>query len=548
GSPNNITKVTRFNTAAPHGINVGDVFLVSASVYDNPSNPDFINKTWTARAVGGLYIDLYDYYGSGEYFDASYVITPGNLAKITVSSVTYQAFRTTDVGARVSINGGTAKITSVTSGAAAVATIESVMTSASSAVKNSWAIEYPVWRSGNYPGAVSIFEQRLLFGGSPSFPNSVWLSVIGEYLNFTPGVNDSDSINLSVASDEVADIRHIAQTKALIALSSGSEYTFFGGVEKPITPTNVQVKNQSVYGCSGVRPQRIGNELYFVQRSGRKLRAMAYKFDSDAYGSPDLSVISEHMTESGIVDMAYQQEPESILWLVRADGALVSVTIDRDQDVIAWAKHDVGGFVESIASIPADARDDLYLIVRRTINGETARYVERMNGLATLDCAVFGTSEAGTDTWSGLDHLEGKTVTVIADGALMNPRVVSGGSITIERPAYSVQIGLPFTPELDLLTPEVGTQSGSSAGSAMRACEISLRIHETKGAKINGDYIPFRRFGSGILDVNAEPFSGICRLENLGWEKGDLPISIEGIPGMPLHVLAAIFKYTSNDG
>jgi hypothetical protein len=555
----NITRITTIYTLAAHGLSAGSVFLISGSVSDlikGNTDPNKYNRLFTAYATPApntiqlrytLQMTPYGYaIMSGDFIDPEILATPGNLtSKLTPTSS--QAFRPTDVGARVIINGGTAKIISITDASLAVAEIEAPMKSVVAAVKNAWSIEYPAWRSGDYPGAVSVYEQRLVYAGTRSIPNGVWMSVIGEYINFTPGVNDSDAISIEIASDEIADIRHLGQAKALIALTTGGEYTFFGGVEKPITPTNIQVKNQSAYGCNGAKPQRIGNELYFVQSSGTKLRGMAYKYDSDAFGSPDLSVMSEHLTSGGIVDMAYQQEPDSILWMVRADGVLISVTIDRDQDVIAWARHNINGFVESVCCVPAGSRDDLYLVVKRTINGETVRHIERMNGQARTDASVKGSVETATATWAGLDHLEGETVTVLADGSLVTPQVVVGGSITIERTANTVEIGLPFTPRIKTLTPEMATGTGSAQGNSMRVSEVSLRVHETSGALINGDHIAFRRFGVGVLDQPPPVESGVFRIETLGWERGAHSITIEGIPGVPFYILSAIYKWQVND-
>jgi hypothetical protein len=295
-----------------------------------------------------------------------------------------------------------------------------------------------------------------------------------------------------------------------------------------------------------VRPQRIGNELYFMQRAGKKMRAMAYKFDSDSFGAPDLSVFGDHLTSAGVVDMAYQQEPNSVLWVVMADGSLRSVTIERDQDVVAWARHDVGGAVESVACVPAEGRDDVYLAVRREINGESVRYIERMNGTAGMDASITGEQETPTDTWDGLDHLEGEDVLVRADGSLLPVVRVTGGQVVLQKPASVVEIGLPFTPRVEMLTPEMMAQTGSAQGNSIRVGEVSLRVHETRGAKVNGDFLPFRSMSS-TLDEALPVFSGIKRIEALGWARGESSLVIEGLPGEPFHLLAVIRKLQVND-
>jgi hypothetical protein len=379
--------------------------------------------------------------------------------------------------------------------------------------------------------------------GTVSSPNTVWFSHIGNYLDFLPGTLDDDSINVTIAGSEQADIIHLMQGKALIAMASNGEYSFVGGVEKPISPTNIQIKNQSVIGCSSVRPQRIGNELYFIQRAGRKLRAFTYKYDSDEYGAPDLSIMSEHLTETGIVDMAYAPEPESILWLVRADGDFVSVTIERENDVIAWANHVTDGDVESVCSVPSTDGDTLWMCVNR--NG--ARRIERMDSDVMLDACVQGTSVAPETVWSGLDHLEGKTVHVIGDGAILEDEVVSGGQVTISRAASSVTIGLPYTTTIETLMQDFGTSTGSIHGNSNRIGEVSIRYMDTYGCKINGDYVAFRRLDTSILDDAPETFSGLHRIETLGWERGDVTVTIVQDDPLPFHIQQVIYKFQSND-
>lgn len=474
------------------------------------------------------------------------------VGKVITLTLDIAGWRPTDVGKYVKINEGLVQITAYTSATVVKGQIKAAMTSATGASPNSWTLESPVWNAENgYPATGTLYEQRLACAGSPAYPQTVWLSRTGEYLNFELGTKDDDAMSFTVASDQINPVSHLGQIKVLIALTYGGEFSLTGGVEKPITPTNIQVKNQSVYGCNKVRPVRIGNELYFVQRSNRKLRAMAYKYDSDAYGSPDMSVLSEHITESGIVSMAYQQDPESILFLVRADGLLVTMTVDRDQDVIGWARQTTDGFFESVASIPTSDGDQVFAVVRRTINGQTARYIERFVGGAQIDCGIFATSGPGQTTWGGLAHLEGKTVDIVADGVVMQQQVVSLGQITLPRSAKDVQIGLPFATRVKTLTPEVQGGTGSAQGNSMRIGEITLRFLNTTGCKVKGQSInqtiSFRNLGENVLDQPPQNFSGVKRLENLGWERGEASIEIIQDQPLPFHLLDVIKKMTIND-
>ncbi len=457
-------------------------------------------------------------------------------------------WRPNDIGKFVKINGGLLEVSTYTSSTVASGIIRSAPTSAVASPANAWSLEASVWNDiDGYPGAGTLYEQRLALGGSPNFPQTIWESRTGEYLNFELGTKDDDAISYNLSSDQINPILHIGQINALIPLTYGGEFTVSGGVEKAITPTNIRAKNPSVYGCNRVRPVRIGNELYFVQRANRKLRAMAYKYDSDTFGSPDMSVLSEHATKSGIVDMAYQQEPESILYMVRADGVMATMTVDRDQDVIGWARQVTDGAFESAASIPSENGDQVWVVVRRTINGQNVRYIERFAADVRVDSGVNASSADGQTVWGGLNHLEGKMVDIVADGVVMQQQLVTAGQVSIPRKAYTTSIGLNFKTRIKTLTPEVAGNTGSVQGNSMRIGEVTLRFLETIGCKINGQTVAFRNLGVQVLDHPPVLFTGVHRMENLGWDRGQASLEITQDQPLPFHLLCVIKKATFND-
>lgn len=469
----------------------------------------------------------------------------GDTLTLTLSAA---GWRNEDAGKWVRINRGIVQVTSISSATVANGVIKSALDSDIGAITNSWSLEGEVWSAENgYPGAVTLHEQRLVCGGSPEYPQTVWMSRIGEYLNFELGTKDDDAMSFTVSSDQINPIEHLGQVRTLIALTYGGEFTLSGGVEKAIAPTNIQVKNQSTYGCNRVRPCRIGNELYFAQRANRKIRAMAYRYDTDAYSAPDVSVLSEHLTESGVVDMAYQQEPESVMWLVRADGALASVTVDREQDVIGWASHTTDGAYESVATVPVAGGEEAWLVVKRHVNGSDVRYIERFDTSLYTHSAVTASDVDGRAIWGGLGHLEGREVDVVADGVVMQRATVTGGEITLSRNAMAVEIGLPYTTSVRTLRPEVGAPGGSSQGNSMSVREVTLRFLDTIGCRLNGDVIAFRDFGQGVLDQPSALFTGDHRLEQLGWSREEAEMLIEQRQPLPFHLLCVILKLTIND-
>ncbi|SPZ65439.1 Uncharacterised protein [Serratia quinivorans] len=455
-----------------------------------------------------------------------------------------------DVGAYVRINSGLVLIKSVTSSQVAVGVIRTDLTATQASSPGAWTREDTVWTDEfGYPGAVTLHQQRLVLAGSVKYPQTIWFSETGVYLSFELGTNDDKAISFTLSSDQLNPIVHLAQMNTLIALTYGGEFTITAGNDAAITPTNISVKNPSPYGCNNIRPVRVGTEIMFIQRASRKLYAVAYDPDSFvSYSANDMTVLAEHITTGGVIDMAYQQQPDAFIWLVRTDGALVTMAIDRAQDVIAWSRQITAGGFESVASIPSESNDVVYVLVRREINGQVRRYVEVFDSTLNTDAAVTGSSDAGATTWSGFDHLEGKTVDVVADGSVMPQLVVSSGQITITRKAYTFEAGLHYETTIQTLTPEVGTTEGTTQNAKKRTSEVTMRFLETTGAECNGTVIPFRTFGPKILDKPAPLFTGDHYFGKLGWEKGEDTLLIQQRQPLPFHLLAIITTFTSNGG
>ncbi len=472
--------------------------------------------------------------------------TVGQTITLTATSPD-EAWRSDDVGKYVRINRGLVLLTAVTDAQEASGTVKADLDSDVESPPSAWTLESSVWSPElGYPSAVTINQQRLVVGGTKKYPNGVWGSRTGLYYDFTQGDDDTDAFFYAL-DGESNGIQHLASIRLLLALTSGTEWTLAGGVEKPLTPTNVQAKDQSVYGSSDVRPVRVGSELMFLQRSGRSVLAMSYSVESDSYKSPDLTVLSEHLTRAGVVDMAYQQKPISVIWCVISDGTIATVTIDRDEGVIAWTAQDTQGAFESVCVIPAGDYDEVWVTVRREVQGQVRRYVEKLNQDAQTHSAAFGSDPAGLTVWSGLSHLEGLTVVAKADGSMLGEFVVTSGQITLPRPAKQVQIGLRVTPEIKLLRPEISTQFGTAQASKMRGHEFMALTLDTVGMYINGHVVPCRQFGNDILNRPPAPYSGWKGVGATGWQDGEMECAITQPDPMPFHVLGVVRKWTTND-
>ncbi|WP_284459609.1 hypothetical protein [Cupriavidus campinensis] len=468
-------------------------------------------------------------------------------------------WRPEDVGKFVDINGGLVQVTGIVTPDQANGVIKKELTATVAAPPNSWVLNGPVWNGiDGYPRTGAFYEQRLTAAGSPRYPQNVWGSRTGLYFDFTQGTDDDEGFNFPLPSTgEINPINRMTSSTVLIPLTNGAEFTLYGGVEKALTPTNPQIKARSAYGCSNVKPVKVGTELVFVQRAGKKVRSVSYDPDTYNYKAPDLTVLAEHLTASGIKEMTFQQEPRSVIWCVRNDGLLANLTLDRDEGVTAWTPQVTDGIFESIASIPNATGNEVWAIVRRTINGATKRYVERFDTDYYTDCGVKGTNVLGSAVWGGLAHLEGKSVDVKADGVFQGQLVVNGGQITLERTANTVEIGLNFVSKVKLLRPEIQTGEGSAQGNQMSTSEVTPLFLETIGCKVDTgdsdpDYreieIPFRHLLEDVpvLDQPPEMLTGFDSIGTLGWQRGDSPLTLIQDQPYPFHVLAIVRKFTVN--
>lgn len=454
---------------------------------------------------------------------------------------------TAEVGKFVRINGGIVEITGYISSTVVDGIIRRVLTSATAAPADSWTLESSVWNTAcGYPRAVALHEQRLCLGGSPKFPQTIWGSGVGLYLDFTSTSADDDGFAFALSSDQVNQIEHlISATDVLVALTIGQTFSLHGSTDKAITPTNVQVKPRTNHGCARVRPLRIEQEVVFVQRARKRIRALGVDPDTGQFRAPDISMLAQHLVTAGIVDMAYQQEPDPLLWIVRSDGVMVQATFDRAENVLAMTRRTTDGAYESVCVVPTDDGEQVYAVVKRNINGADVRYVERFDPAVNVDCGKLATSGPGAATWSGLAHLQGEVVDVVADGSVMPQKTVASGAITIERNANAVEIGLHYESEITLLPVEV--QGMTAQANMVRVTDVFVRLLETSGLVIGTERVPFRKFGDDLLDEPITPFTGDKRVERLGWERTGGAVTLKQDQPLPFHVLAVIRKVGIND-
>lgn len=390
---------------------------------------------------------------------------------------------------------GWARITAYTSATQVTATVLSRLPAGALSPTTKWA--FGSWNAAaGWPDTVTFYLDRLVFARGAN----VWMTVSGDYENMSAtddgGRQTTQSaIALPVPSRRGNRILWLETLESGLVVGTGADEWLIAPASRnePLGPLNVSATPLAAIGSRGIPPLRLFDSVVFTQRSGRKLRELKYIMGEGA-ARADLNAFADHIAAAGVTSLAYVAEPYSTIWATLANGSLVACTYYPEQEVAGWARMPLDGFVECVQSIPApDGRsDDLWLIVRRTVNGVTRRYVEYMPApLGDEDAQAdayyvdggITYSGAATTTITGLDHLEGKTVAVLVNGATHPNRTVSSGAIELQVSGTKVHAGLPFAARLATMNIEAGAAAGTAQGRVKRANEIVVRLFRTLGGR-----------------------------------------------------------------
>ncbi|WP_321878477.1 hypothetical protein [Paraburkholderia bannensis] len=407
---------------------------------------------------------------------------------------------------------GYVKISGFTSGTVVTGTVTDgssnpVMLPAQMLTTGTWKWRKALFNSGDgYPSQGTFWRDRLTLARG----RWIALSVSGDYENFqfkeADATQDDDGMTNQLNARQLNTITWLIEQDNLLVGMNGEEWVVAPtSTASAVSPTNIQATRNSSYGSRSLVPLDVGGLAIFVQKAGRKVRDFDYDYSTNKYIATDTTKLADHIsngtdgTYTGIISIAYQQEPYSVVWAARADGTLIGMTYDREQgrsDVYGWHRHPMGnGFVECVETLPSPdgSYDDVWMIVRRTINGVTKRYVEYMvrplqddqdiDDSFYVDC---GLSYSGTakSTFSGLDHLEGQTVQILADGATVPDQVVSAGAVTIPLEASTVHIGLAAPARFETMQMSVQSPAGTVQGKKKRITEVTVRFYRSLGGFI----------------------------------------------------------------
>jgi hypothetical protein len=352
----------------------------------------------------------------------------------------------------------------------------------------------PVLSGVDYPGAVSYFEQRRCFAGTALKPQNIWMTRSGTESNmsYSLPVRDDDRIAFRVAAREANTIRHIVPLSQLLLLTAAAEWRVTSVNSDAITPTTISVHPQSYIGASNVQPVIVNNTVLYGSARGGHMRELAYNWQAGGFMTGDLSLRASHLFDGfDVVDLAYAKAPTPVAWAVRSDGVLLGITYIPEQQIGAWHWHTTDGHFESCAVVAEGAEDVLYCVVRRQVDGATVRYVERMHPRADdvfADSALMYSGDPVTSL-TGLDHLEGKTVSVTVNGAVQPAAVVTDGAIALEAAdeseTWDVCVGLPIAARLKLLPAVLMLKDGSNgAGHTKNVNRVWLRTVSSRGLHI----------------------------------------------------------------
>ena len=359
---------------------------------------------------------------------------------------------------------------------------------------------FSAWgKTNGYPYSVTFFQDRLCFGGCPKYPQRVWMSKTGDYENFEVAkeggaVTDDSAVTADLLSLKSYTITHLCASNDLIVMTEGNTWTISGS--ETVTPSNITPRNQENYGANHIEPIKVGPRLVYVQRRGSAVRDVGYSYDSDSYNGVDLTLLAKHLVMGyTLKDAAYAQEPDSCSYFVRDDGVIICLTYVPDQKVYAWSHIQTNGEYEAIASIVQGNTDFIYVVVKRTINGQIKRYIER------FDCEQHSANQqdyhmmdsyiekngTASDTITGLSHLEGQKVQVLADGYFYNEEeyTVENGQITLPEAVQRAVVGLPYTMTIEQANFDVGnTDTGTIQGRQKCVTSAILRMIKSYGGSI----------------------------------------------------------------
>lgn len=352
--------------------------------------------------------------------------------------------------------------------------------------------------SGNYPGAIAYHQGRLVLAGTTNEPNGIWLSAAidptsttdANLQDFILGTGEDDAIALYDSDVNGTAITWLTALHRLIAATDTTLWIDNGSVA---TPTGYDGAINTYSGAAGIQAQLANTNIVYIGRGGTSLHALLYVSNGDYPGFQDidLSQDANHILASGTLSMAVMMKPEPIVWIITGDHELVSCTLDFQNGVIAWSRHPMAGSAlpETLTVVPGADGDELWIVVSHPSGDETVETLSFQDITTTVQ-EDFHYVDSGlaleptSETISGLDHLEGQTVAIWGDGAVLPTQVVSSGEITVDKTYVKMHVGLPVESRVETLRPETPA-NGTSQGKQKAIQNVKLRLYRSMGGEVS---------------------------------------------------------------
>jgi hypothetical protein len=410
--------------------------------------------------------------------------------------------------------------------------------------------------SVEYPACVATFEQRKWYADTASKPAGMLASETNNYYRFDDVLIPiaTSAMRWELASRELAQIRSMVPLQKLLAFTNSGVWATGGAGGGPVTFDSIDCKLQTELGASWLTPIVVEDSVLYARAKGTGVRELVYSLAQQKFSVGDTSVYSEHLfTGHQVVDWAYAEDPWQQVWAVLDSGRLLSLSYSPTQEQRAWAWHDTDGTFENVCSVPEGTEDGVYVVVKRTINSTTKRYIERMTNrvfdedtatddvdIVCLDAALtYSGSE--TTTISGLSHLEAKDVYGLADGGAVGPFTVAGGEVTLLEAASNVVLGLKYTPELELLPPAVAGAELRSRQKSVR--RVTLDVYASRGFQAGPDFDHLVEHRQRVVGDGLEPLpleTGAIQMDTQSSWDADAGLCIRQDSPLPLTVTGVL--------
>ena len=480
------------------------------------THPDYYPQKLIRDSQGAFILSNWDFFEDGtviyqpfyKFADSNVTLTPSGTSGVITLTASSGVFEASHVGTRLQVSGKQVEITIFNSATVVTANVIEDLTDITPTID--WT-ESAFSDVRGYPVTVAFHQDRLVIGGSRDLPNRLWFSRSGDLFNFDLGTGlDDEGIEFAILSDQINAIRGIFSGRHLQVFTSGAEWMVTG---TPLTPATVQLNRQTRVGSVTDRyvpPVSVDGATIFVAENGKEILEFLYTDIEQAYSALDLALASRHIPIN-IIDQDYDQY-RRLIFAVRDDGKLATMTFYRAELVRAWTLQETNGHVHSVSVVGQNA----YIIVER----DGAFFIERFDEGIRLDSALTGEDSVAKLNWSGLNHLEGRDVTVVADDVVLDaPLTVVAGTITLPEPAKTLQVGLPYTHVLEPLPLAFVEQT---MGRKTRLIEAIFRIYKTQSLRLDVGRglknVALNQFNEDqIIDAPPPKVTSDIRVRGLGW-------------------------------